>query len=103
MEKKPIFDPTISWGDVGMAVVLLLSGTAAFYSQQEEIAIHATEIKHNGDAIAVVSTELKDHKVDSLKADNELKRELKEELQGINSKLDRIIDRELDKAATVEK
>lgn len=87
------FDPSISWGDVGMALALLLSGLIAFFSVTERVTVAETNIGRNVKALEYVAEDLRTYKVESLQAQSAMRGEIREELKSINDKLDRMIER----------
>jgi hypothetical protein len=90
-------DPTISWGDIGMGVGLLITGVLAFGGLEQRVALTEVDVKHTQSEVVRVGADLAQHKVDSLQADNAIKAEIKGELKDINTKLDKLIDREMDR------
>lgn len=87
------FDSSLSWGDVGMALALLLSGLIAFFSVTERVTVAESNITRNVKGLDYVSDDLKMHKVESVQSHAAMRGEIREELKSINEKLDRMIER----------
>lgn len=87
------FDPSVSWGDVGMGAALVLAGLIAFFSVTERVTVAETNIGRNGKALEYVAEDLKTHKVEAVQAQGAMRGEIREELKSINEKLDRMIER----------
>jgi hypothetical protein len=95
--RKFQFDASISWGDIGMAIGGLVFTLGVFLSLRDDVMIHNQRIGHAEKAVNVVAEDLRLHKTESLAADNQIKTEIKTELKDINDKLDRLVERELNR------
>jgi hypothetical protein len=95
--RKFQFDASVSWGDIGMAIGGLVFTMGVFLSLRDDVMIHNQRITHTERSVIVVADDLKQHKTESLAADNQIKTEIKTELKGINDKLDRLVERELNR------
>lgn len=91
------FEPTVSWGDVVMFTGLLLGGVFAFTDLSSRVDLVEQKAGYNAQATERVAGDLAQHKVDSVVADQAIRTEIKAELRDINGKLDKLVDRELDR------
>lgn len=90
-------DPSVSWGDVGMGIGIVLGGVLAFADLDARVDLAGAEIVHAKESTAQVAQALVDHKRESAAEDKAIRGEIRAELEGINAKLDRLIERELDR------
>lgn len=88
-------DPSLSWGDVAMTVGLLVSGVLAFAALETEISLNKERIANIGASTTAVQSELQRHVEAEREAREALRQELRMELKEINSKLDKLIEREV--------
>lgn len=86
-------EQSISWGDLGMGVGLLITGIVAFTDLGERVAVQDEKITTTAAYVKVIDINLETHKRDSLAADQAIKAEIRTELRDINQKLDRIVER----------
>lgn len=88
-------DPTLSWGDVLMAIGLITTGVLAFAALDTDISISRERISHISAGTNAVHEELQRHIVDERDAREAIREELRRDLKDINAKLDMLIEREV--------
>jgi hypothetical protein len=93
--KKFSFDPSLSWGDVGMFVAAVGVSVSFLWGFQRQILVHAERMSAQERHIERVDVDLRQHKSESVASDAAIRADIKSELRDINSKLDRIVEREL--------
>ncbi len=96
--KKFTFDASVSWGDIGMLIGGLAVSAGLFLNLRDDVIVHGERLLHAERGVSVVAEDLRQHKSESVAADNLIKSEIKAELRGINDKLDRLVEREIDRA-----
>ena len=95
--KKFTFDASVSWGDIGMLIGGLAFTLGLFLGLRDDVMIQGERLTHTERGVSIVADDLKQHKVESMQADNMIKSEIRSELKGINDKLDRLVERELNR------
>jgi hypothetical protein len=96
---RPIMklDPSVSWGDIAMGVGLLFTGVVAFTDVSERVALNETETRHVSATVQVVDRKLAIHAEQEERLREASRSEIRQELRDINGKLDKLIERELDR------
>lgn len=99
-------DRSVSIGDIGMGVSLVMVGVLAFTDLRQEVAVVATEAKKEAALVArdvqharQANQELSEKfylHIEHEKVDRkEMRDEIKRDMKSISDKLDRLIEREL--------
>lgn len=91
------FDKTISIPDILTILGAALAMTLAYAELNERINVTRVDLGYTSQAVREVGTELRLHKTESLAADMQIKQEVRDNLRDINAKLDRLVERELER------
>lgn len=91
------FDPSLSWGDLAVALSLALSGILAFAQLSNRVSVVEVKLVETQGRVQQVSGELNSHKIDSQNSNVLIRQEVRDSLREVNTKLDRLIERELDR------
>ena len=89
------FDPSLSWGDLAVALSLALSGILAFAQLSNRVSVAEVKIVQTEAQAVKVGNDLNAHKTESVSSDLQIRAEFRDQVREINSKLDRLIEREL--------
>lgn len=89
-------DPSISWGDVGMALTALVATVTMAVNLQAQVDHQAQQLERVETAMQQTRAEVREVELLDEAKRNELRREIKADLGEINGKLDRLIERQLD-------
>lgn len=92
-------DPSLSWGDVGMAAGLLISGVVAFATLQGDVKLVQEKVIQADARSQQVDRDLTQHIADERAEREAMRRELRGDLKDINAKLDKLIEREISRPA----
>lgn len=86
-------DPSISWGDIGMGIGLLITGILAFTSLGERVTVIERDVQHVSAAVLTADTSFRQHVGESISRDQQIRIEVRQELRDLNQKIDRLIER----------
>ena len=88
-------DNSISWGDIGMAVSLLIAGVMAVAALDARVTVQNERINHVATGTSSMHLEFLKHADQERMAREDVRTELRNELKDINLKLDKLIEREI--------
>jgi hypothetical protein len=90
-------DNSISWGDLGMAISLLIAGVVAIAEIDGRVSMQNERINHVATGTNSLHSEFMKHTDAERQAREDVRMELRAELKDINLKLDKLIEREIDR------
>lgn len=91
------FDKAISISDIAVIISAAMAILFTYTDLKREAAETRLELGYTNTAVAAVSTDLRTHKIESTQSDQLIKSEVRDSLRDINAKLDRLVERELDR------
>lgn len=89
------FDKSLSLGDVMMGLSLLVAGVLAFAALSSRVDVTEVLIQQVGSEAERIENDLRIHKIESTQNDSMLKTEFRDSVREINTKIDRLIEREI--------
>ena len=87
-------DNSISWGDIGMGIGLLITGVLAFGDLSTRVSVTEDRLTQVGAGTTAMHAEFQRHELQEREDREAIRAELRGELRDINAKLDRLIERE---------
>ena len=87
-------DNSISWGDIGMGIGLLITGVLAFGDLSARVSVTEERLTQVGGGTTALHAEFQRHELQEREDREAIRAELRSELRDINAKLDRLIERE---------
>ena len=85
---------SISWGDIGMGIGLLLTGVLAFGDLSTRVSVTEDRLTQVGAGTTAMHAEFQRHELQEREDREAIRAELRAELRDINAKLDTLIERE---------
>lgn len=92
---KMILEPTISWGDISIATGLLITGVLAFTDVSEGVTLNEIRVAHFRADLTTLEAEYNEHLTQERAERQLMREEVRGDLQRINEKLDKLIERQL--------
>lgn len=92
---KMILEPTISWGDISIATGLLITGVLAFTDVSEGVTLNEIRVAHFRADLNTLESEYNEHLTQERAERQLMREEVRGDLQRINEKLDKLIERQL--------
>lgn len=92
---KFILEPTISWGDLSIATGLLITGVLAFTDVSEGVTLNEIRVAHFRADLLTLESEYNEHLTQERAERQLMREEVRGDLQRINEKLDKLIERQL--------
>ena len=90
------FDPSFSWGDLGALISAVGFALAMWINLQDQVDQHERELERIEATVAAARAEVREVEAKDAQARDALRVEIKHDLAEISSKLDRLIEREID-------
>ena len=90
-----ILEPTISWGDISIATGLLITGVLAFTDVSEGVTLNEIRVAHFRADLTTLEAEYNEHLTQERAERQLMREEVRGDLQRINEKLDKLIERQL--------